>query len=1143
MNKYFLSITGLPFLSVRNLIHIMNRSFLRTGKIIALAIVSSLLISCNEISFNMPNGPQGEAGRSAYEVWKDEVLSGKIQWPNDKVELTDFFFFCKGEKGDKGDNGLSAYEMWKGMVSQGDVANPHDPSKKWPKDSNTEPDFWNFLVGRDGNTPYIGSNGNWFIGNNDTGVGAKGEKGAKGDKGEKGDDGVNGLNGKDGKSAYEQWKNLVEDGTISWDGGKEIEQFFLYLKGAKGDKGDQGEKGEDGQDGLTPRIGENGNWWIGDTDTNIKAAGDKGDKGDKGDQGETGATGADGKSAYQLWKDDVAAGKITDPKTGEVWPATDSTQTDFYRYLRGADGAKGAQGDKGDKGEKGAKGDNGLSAYEMWKEMVSNGDVDNPHDPGEKWPADKNTEPDFWNFLIGRDGNSPYIGSNGNWFIGGKDTGVGAKGEKGVQGDKGEKGDDGVNGLNGKDGKSAYEQWKNLVEKDSIHWTAGTNIEHFFQYLKGAKGDQGENGENGKDGLTPRIGENGNWWIGDTDTNIKAIGDKGDKGDQGETGATGATGATGKSAYELWKDDVAAGNIKDPKTGETWPATDSTQTDFYRYLKGADGAKGDKGDKGDKGERGLNGKSAYEVWKEMVSNGDVDNPQKPGEKWPADKVSENNFFEFLTGKDGAKGLDGLNGKDGKSAYEVWKYELEVRYGTSQQLKDPKTGEVWPKEKNSVDDFLEYLRGKDGKDGEDGRPGKPGEPGVTVVVVKGYVNVIAQYSNQAVGEYVRTSDGGVRYLVFDEEGQAAPEGTIVKGMPGLSYDKTYTTDADGAFIIPKEDLPDVVDMAPVDRRWGKVSSVKFPGKEPKESTKNTYVPCRVHTRMILSGKPYLSYDCRIYFHVQRKLTPNSDWESIPGDLPALKSTLTAYEVKDKTDPSSYDVNKVIGISSSNDESIDRAVGLNIRRHVKNNVFDIKNSYDSFWDGKDHYYTVIRKDTYYGEEIKWNGVGKLAPVQAVPPLKKIVLRRLKNVKYPYFEEVECTFDTSYVDRSLLFKDRMAVHYLTNGMEYTEPELYSKSEANEVKALYVVMGFDNLELGEQYSSNEDYPSTIAAPVGKIHKVYLGSMVNLGSKKNHLFLHHWYRTVAIGSIQSVAGKTNEFYLKREDFPNMPDVEVVYEP
>jgi hypothetical protein len=31
----------------------------------------------------------------------------------------------------------------------------------------------------------------------------------------------------------------------------------------------RGEKGEKGDDGLTPYIGENGNWWIGDIDTNI----------------------------------------------------------------------------------------------------------------------------------------------------------------------------------------------------------------------------------------------------------------------------------------------------------------------------------------------------------------------------------------------------------------------------------------------------------------------------------------------------------------------------------------------------------------------------------------------------------------------------------------------------------------------------------------------------------------------------------------------------------------------------------------------------------------------------------------------------------------------------------------------------------
>ena len=60
-------------------------------------------------------------------------------------------------------------------------------------------------------------------------------------------------------------------------------------------------------DGITPTIGNNGNWFLGDTDTGKPSRGEKGDKGDtgaqgiqgeKGDTGATGATGADGKSAY-----------------------------------------------------------------------------------------------------------------------------------------------------------------------------------------------------------------------------------------------------------------------------------------------------------------------------------------------------------------------------------------------------------------------------------------------------------------------------------------------------------------------------------------------------------------------------------------------------------------------------------------------------------------------------------------------------------------------------------------------------------------------------------------------------------------------------------------------------------------------------
>lgn len=75
--------------------------------------------------------------------------------------------------------------------------------------------------------------------------------------------------------------------------------------GAAGKDGTNGQNGRDGKDGKTPSIGENGNWWIGDIDTGVKAAGtdgkdgvdgEKGDKGDKGDPGEKGDKGDPGQN-------------------------------------------------------------------------------------------------------------------------------------------------------------------------------------------------------------------------------------------------------------------------------------------------------------------------------------------------------------------------------------------------------------------------------------------------------------------------------------------------------------------------------------------------------------------------------------------------------------------------------------------------------------------------------------------------------------------------------------------------------------------------------------------------------------------------------------------------------------------------------
>ncbi|MBO7293009.1 MAG: hypothetical protein J6V07_03645, partial [Clostridia bacterium] len=63
--------------------------------------------------------------------------------------------------------------------------------------------------------------------------------------------------------------------------------------------------------------------------------------------------------------------------------------------------------------------------------------------------------------------------------------------------------------------------------------------------IKGAKGDKGDKGEKGDAGLTPFIGENGNWWIGTTDTGVPATA-------PGAPGAPGTNGTNGKSAYEIW---------------------------------------------------------------------------------------------------------------------------------------------------------------------------------------------------------------------------------------------------------------------------------------------------------------------------------------------------------------------------------------------------------------------------------------------------------------------------------------------------------------------------------------------------------------------------------------------------------------
>jgi len=106
--------------------------------------------------------------------------------------------------------------------------------------------------GEDGITPHIGANGNWYIGDTDTGISATGSDGSDGADGEDGEDGITPHIGANGN-----WYIGDTDTGIP----------------ATGADGSDGADGEDGEDGITPHIGANGNWYIGDTDTGISATG------------------------------------------------------------------------------------------------------------------------------------------------------------------------------------------------------------------------------------------------------------------------------------------------------------------------------------------------------------------------------------------------------------------------------------------------------------------------------------------------------------------------------------------------------------------------------------------------------------------------------------------------------------------------------------------------------------------------------------------------------------------------------------------------------------------------------------------------------------------------------------------------------
>lgn len=209
---------------------------------------------------------------------------------------------------------------------------------------------------------------------------------------------------------------------------------------------------------------------------------------------------------------------------------------------------------------------------------------------------------------------------------------------------------------------------------------------------------KGQDGVSGADGITPHIGDNGNWFIGKTDTNKPSQGTNGVNGNDGigvaksevntsgelvitysngdstnlgkivgKDGLDGTNGQNGLSAYEIAKNGDFIG----------------TEEDWLKFLKG------EQGEKGQNGADGI-GIASSEINKngELVitySNNTVDN------------------LGVVVGADGKDGTNGTNGIDGKDGIGITNAEINA------------SGELILTYSNGKSINLGKVVGKDGAD--------------------------------------------------------------------------------------------------------------------------------------------------------------------------------------------------------------------------------------------------------------------------------------------------------------------------------------------------------------------------------------------------------------------------------------------
>lgn len=663
---------------------------------------------------------------------------------------------------------------------------------------------------------------------------------------------------------------------------------------------------------------------------------------------------------------------------------------------------------------------------------------------------------------------------------------------------------EGPQGPQGPQGLSAYDLWVEQVNNGSIEWDKNnTDINNFFLYLKGKDGVDGQNG------------------------------------------------VDGKSAYQLWVEQVKAGIDNPHNTGTNWPVDNVTMQDFWYFLTGAKGQNGStpiigtngnwiidgndtgipaKGKDGQNGSNGTNGQDGKDGSTPIIGeNGNwVINGVDTGVK-AFGKDGSN-------GTNGQNGSNGTNGQNGKSAYELWVEEV------AKGLDNPHIpGTLWPKDQTTTADFWEYLRGADGKDGVDGADGTPGEsgkPGQDVIIVKGKPNVVAQYSQQEVSEYVKTTDGSVSYIVYDDQGNVAP-GAIVSGIPGLDPNLSFTADANGQFTITKDQLP--IDLAIADR-FGtcQVNYKKSTGSQVTEtSAPNTYVPNKMQIRIRITQNPYLylypnnrqQYEYISYI-VERKTDVTKSWETIPSYLGNLSQKIQMKSLTNMNDPSSYNQTPSIGGTPINISETGAVIFSRLEKKTQYHKPNLSSSDD--WDGNDHYYNIVLA-SYYGEYPHANVVIKRAPIQYMPMVKD-----LEAIKYDatlgVIGKVNGTFDigasNANIDPTLLFEKTFikdSRSFNGNTFDYYYPKNIDISTIIAEEAFEI-----SFAITGNTSDNKAKLASISVPGFTVNTPYIESSVSLYSNSIHFAPYKIIGTLKDnGGVLSVIGADDQY--SKHTFNDIP--------